>query len=305
MTSKNVAAGERILVLGGTGMLGQPTVRRLLAGGFRVRVLSRSPERARALLGDDCEIVQGDVEDLSELDAALRGCQGVHLSLHGEREPDLERRAALSVARLAGAAGVRRVSYLSGASVFEENCWFRDTKARFEAEAALRTSGVPFTIVEVNFVMESLRKFVRGPVAIVPGRQPNRYHWVAADDLARMVSRAYALPEAANKSLFVYGPEAYTMREALEVYCPIVHPRARIVQPPLWLLSLYAWLGRRRALKDVLPFFRYLQRVGPGGNPAEANALLGAPTIRLEQSCREQAVGMTEPREKAACGAAE
>jgi uncharacterized protein YbjT (DUF2867 family) len=180
------------------------------------------------------------------------------------------------------------VSYLSGASVFAENCWFPDTKARVEAEAALRAGSVPFTIFKANFLMETLQRFVRGPVAIVPGDQPNRYHWVAADDLARMVSRAYALPEAANKDFFIFGPEAYTMREALEVYCRVLHPRAWIVQPPLWLLSAFAWLFRRTELRDALPFFRYLQKAPFTGDPTEANALLGSPTIRLEQWCQSQ-----------------
>src|SRR5262249_37404370 len=46
------ARPRRILVVGGTGMLGQPVVRRLLADGYPVRVLSRAPDRARALLGE-------------------------------------------------------------------------------------------------------------------------------------------------------------------------------------------------------------------------------------------------------------
>jgi uncharacterized protein YbjT (DUF2867 family) len=37
---------KRILVLGGTGMLGGPVVRRLLADGFDVRVLARDPAKA-------------------------------------------------------------------------------------------------------------------------------------------------------------------------------------------------------------------------------------------------------------------
>jgi uncharacterized protein YbjT (DUF2867 family) len=67
------ARPQRILVVGGTGMLGQPVVRRLLADGYQVRVLSRSPERARAVLGEGCELVGGDVDDLPSLEAALSG----------------------------------------------------------------------------------------------------------------------------------------------------------------------------------------------------------------------------------------
>lgn len=281
---------QTILVVGGTGMLGQPVVHRLLADGYQVRVLSRSPDRARALLGEGCEVVGGDVDDSPSLEAALRSCQGVHLSLHGLMDADLERRAAVSVAKRAGPAGVQRLTYLSGLSVCPENSWFKDTRARYEAEVALRASGIPATIFRCNFVMETLHRFVHGRFGIVPGRQPLPFHFVAASDFARMLSRAFTLPEAADRTFYVYGPRAYTFREALQVYCSIARPEVRVVRMPLWLLGIIAWVGRRTELKDALPLFRYMQRaqLPDPTAPEEANALLGAPTMALEEWCRKQ-----------------
>lgn len=63
---------QTILVIGGTGMLGLSAVRRLHADGYEVRVLSRSPARARVLLGESCAVVGGDVDDPSSLEAALQ-----------------------------------------------------------------------------------------------------------------------------------------------------------------------------------------------------------------------------------------
>src|SRR5262245_45064647 len=83
------APAQRILVVGGTGMLGQPVVCRLLSDGYSVRVLSRSPDRARALLGGACEVVSGDVDDAPTLEAALGGCAGVHVNLP-DLDPELE-----------------------------------------------------------------------------------------------------------------------------------------------------------------------------------------------------------------------
>jgi nucleoside-diphosphate-sugar epimerase len=51
---------RRILVLGGTGLLGAPVARRLRADGFAVRVLSRDPEKARRMFGPSIEVVAGD-----------------------------------------------------------------------------------------------------------------------------------------------------------------------------------------------------------------------------------------------------
>ena len=132
---------------------------------------------------------------------------------------------------------------------------------------------------------------MRGEIepALQIGREPYPYEWIAADDYAQMVSRSYSIPEAVGKELFIYGPQALTMRQALQTYCRIVRPDARLVYLPLWAAGIIARLGRRRELQAALPFFRYIEKVHVGGDPAEANALLGAPTTTLEAWCQSQA----------------
>lgn len=277
-----------ILVIGGTGMLGEPVARRLCADGYQVRVFTRTPDKARAKFGAEYEIVVGNVEDRLSLDTALKGCQGVHINLEGGPDPDLERRGVENIAQAAVKAGLQRISYISGASVKEENCWFAGTRAKFQAEAAIRASGVPYVIFKPTFFMESLPRYVRGKRANVIGNQPHPWHWVAAHDYARMVSKAYATPEAVNKDLFIYGPEAYTMLEALKKYCAIVHPDATVSSLPLWVAAMIARLARQKELENALPFFRYTEKVREEGDSKEANALLGAPTTTLEQWCKLQ-----------------
>ena len=62
---------KTILVIGGTGMLGKPVAQQLKADGFNVRLLVRNPEKARKLFGDGYELIQGDVDNISSLGAAL------------------------------------------------------------------------------------------------------------------------------------------------------------------------------------------------------------------------------------------
>ena len=64
---------KTILVIGGTGMLGKPVAQQLKADGFNVRLLVRNPEKARKLLGDGYEFIQGDVDNVTSLGAALTG----------------------------------------------------------------------------------------------------------------------------------------------------------------------------------------------------------------------------------------
>lgn len=277
---------KTILVVGATGLLGEPVARQLLADGYRVRVFTHSPEKARAKFGPEFEIVTGDVEDMAALRQALRGCAGVHINLYDGRDPDLERRGVSAVAQAAKQSGVQRVTYLSGATVSEANRWYAGAEAKWQAEAALRQSGVPFTIFRAASFMESLPRYVRGNRASYIGRQPHPWHWVAAADYARMVSKAYADPRAANKILYVHGPQALTLRDALETYCRIVHPTLKVSSLPIWMASLMATLFRVQDLAEALPFTRYAERVREEGDPAEANALLGAPTTTIEEWSR-------------------
>jgi uncharacterized protein YbjT (DUF2867 family) len=280
---------QKILVIGGTGMLGEPVVRRLQVEGFSVRILSRNPEKALAHFPAPFEVAAGDVEDSASLITALEGCQGVHINLHGLFDPDLERRGAEAIARIASQAGLQRITYLSGASVCQENAWFPDTKARLLAEEAIHASGVPYTIFRSDYFMETLHNLVRGKMLLQIGRHPHPYHWVASADYARLVAKAYSTPQAANKTLYVCGPQSLTMREALQVLQRTACPGYRFIYLPIWAARIIAWAGKRRELQSVLPFFEYCEKVKAflSGSADEANAMLGAPATTLETWARQ------------------
>jgi uncharacterized protein YbjT (DUF2867 family) len=275
-----------ILVIGGTGMLGEPVARRLADEGWAVRIMTRRPNVARARFGEPFELVEGDVEDERALEHALRGCTAVHLSLQADGDWDLERRGAEKTSRIAATRGLSRISMISGASVCEANAWFPMTRAKLRSEAALKACGVPFTIFRCTMFMELLPNFVQGSKAMVMGKQPARWHWIAAADYARMVATALTHPEAEGKTLYVYGPEAMTMAEAVETYRSKCAPQAQLTTVPFFILSLVALAPSRKRLREVgLPLMRYFSRVTEIGDPMEANTLLGAPTTTLAAWC--------------------
>ena len=57
---------KRVLVIGGTGLLGSPVTRQLQEDGFQVRIMARDLEKARAQFGEDYELVAGDITDLAQ-----------------------------------------------------------------------------------------------------------------------------------------------------------------------------------------------------------------------------------------------
>lgn len=112
-----------ILVTGGTGFVGYHLVRRLLAEGHGVRVVTRNPPSASAV---GPEYIRGDLSDLDSLTRALNGVRTVvHLAacLEGPRVPpgDVERvnvAGTALLARCACAAGVERIVHASSAGVY-------------------------------------------------------------------------------------------------------------------------------------------------------------------------------------------
>ncbi len=111
-----------IFVTGGTGHLGYALLPTLLAAGYRVRALTRQPERHAwlAKLGEGLEIVRGDVTDAKLIHEAVGGCRYVvhaaaKFAFWGKRE-QFERinvEGAANVIRAALAAGVQKYVHIS------------------------------------------------------------------------------------------------------------------------------------------------------------------------------------------------
>jgi uncharacterized protein YbjT (DUF2867 family) len=271
---------KSVLVLGATGPLGRSVALSLKAAGFQVRVMTRSLQKANKMFDGSFEIVADDPLDAGCLEGALEGCYGVHISLPTE----VEQPVAETVAKVAPKRGVERITYISGATVAEENRWFPMVNHKFLAEQALRAGKTPVTIFCPTWVMESLPLFVNQGRAAVLGKQPYPYHWVAADNIARMVSKAYALDQTAPGRVIVHGPEAIHMDEALRRYCAALHPEIQKVSGmPFWLVSLLAALTRDQGLKGAGELMAYFEKVGEGNHFPTGDGVFGSPETTLDK----------------------
>jgi uncharacterized protein YbjT (DUF2867 family) len=268
---------DRILVLGGTGMLGKPVVHELL-DEHRVRLLTRSAAKAREMFGDGIEVVEGSVTKNDDLRAALSDCDAVHLNL----TPATEYAAMRDVIALADGR-LERICYVSATTLSEENRWFYRADIKMRTEELLRESGIPHVIFRPTWVMETLHNFIRGKWAIVLlGKNPPGLHFFAAADFGRMVAASYEDDRGLGKALYVYGPEAITLSDATERFAASL-PGVRRMRLKLWQARLLAKMLRNRDLDEVIDLVAYLDTAGEHGDPSEANALYGAPSITLDE----------------------
>ena len=270
---------KRILIIGATGLLGEPVAIQLKQRGNIVRLMVRDFAKAEKRFGNDFEIVEGDIESLESLEKAMGDCFGVHINLSG----DIEQKGVENVSAVASRLKLQRISYISGTSVAEENIRVPWIKRKFFAEEAIRNRGISYCIFCPAWFMEVLPKYVQGNRAFVFGKQPNPYHLIAADDYARMVTASYEIENPINKRFIIHGPEGILFHDAVQRYCNVFHPNIKEVSTiPYWLTSIIATIKGKKTMKEASNFMAAFEKIGELGDPSEANTILGAPQTRLD-----------------------
>lgn len=116
----------KVLVTGGTGLIGNALAKALIERGDDVRALARDVERARRLLPDGAEPVGGD---LTDPDTLVKAATGVELVFNAAGLPEqwfrdesifdrVNRQGTRNLLEAALGAGVRRVVHTSTMDVF-------------------------------------------------------------------------------------------------------------------------------------------------------------------------------------------
>jgi uncharacterized protein YbjT (DUF2867 family) len=140
------------LVVGGTGNVGRGVVQGLLEAGREVRVLTRAAERARDLAGAP-GVVVGDLLDPRSYAAVFAGVERMFLVNALSQSELHEGLVAVNEARR---AGVRHLVYLSVLHA-ERGPHVPHFASKQAIEAAIRASGVPYTILRpANFFQNDL-----------------------------------------------------------------------------------------------------------------------------------------------------
>jgi nucleoside-diphosphate-sugar epimerase/predicted dehydrogenase len=178
-----------VLVIGGTGFIGQALVRKLREAGHGVRMLSRNPNSCpptlRAL---GVEVVKGDLIDVASIDAALDGVDYVyHLGkgsgktwaemLTSDVEPT-ERLGELCVKH-----GVKRLLYTSSIAIYAAGARNGTiTESTPPSEGMARVAPYSRSKVENEKRLTELHRSQKLPVVIfrpgvVLGVGGSPYHW--------------------------------------------------------------------------------------------------------------------------------
>jgi uncharacterized protein YbjT (DUF2867 family) len=135
----------KVLVIGGTGMVGSLVVRELLARGAQVSVLTRDQAKI-AMLPAGAAGVVGNLLSPSTVRGIFTGVDGVFLLNVVSPTESHEALLALCGMRL---AGVKRLVYLSVQHAAKA-AYLPHFGAKAGVEEAIRRAGIPFTVLQPN-----------------------------------------------------------------------------------------------------------------------------------------------------------
>jgi uncharacterized protein YbjT (DUF2867 family) len=211
----------KIVIIGGTGLIGSKTVAILRQGGHEV--VAASPDTG-------VNTITG--EGLKE---AVAGAQVV---IDLANSPSFEDKAVLEFFETSernllpaeAAAGVRHHVALSIVAIDRtDNGYFR---AKVAEEKLIVASGIPYTIIRATQFMEFLRGIADssadGNIVRLP---PILFQPIAADDVASIVAEV-ALAAPRNGIVEIAGPERAPFNEIVGRYLKAVGDKREVVGDP-------------------------------------------------------------------------
>ena len=230
---------ERLIaVCGATGKQGGAVARSLLNRGFRVRGLTRNPQKpeAQALREQGAEVVQADMDDRSAMDRALEGAYGVFsMQNFWETGYDREVQQGKTVADAAKEAGVEHLVYSSVGSAHRQT-GIPHFESKWEVEEHVREIGLPYTILRPVFFMQNWEVFGRDQIlggTLAQPLDPDKpLQQVAVEDVGAFAAIAFENPDLwIGREVDLAGDEQ-TMPEIAETFGRVIGREVSYYQVP-------------------------------------------------------------------------
>jgi len=218
-----------LLVVGATGQLGGAIVRRALGAGYDVRVLFREGSQYQELVEAGAQTAIGDLKDPESLKRACQGIDAVITTANSVKRggsDSVESVDLLGNVALVDAAAAAGVGHFVFTSLLGANPQspIPFVSAKGKVEEHLRTSGMPYTILQPNIFMDVWIKAIvdeplraRQPVTLI-GTGRKKHSFVAERDVATFALGALANTHARNSAIAIGGPRPLSWRDILASY---------------------------------------------------------------------------------------
>jgi uncharacterized protein YbjT (DUF2867 family) len=221
---------KRILLTGGTGVLGRELVPRLKAAGYRVRIMSRRAPHP----GEDegLEWAQASLEKGTGLAEAMDGANAVIHAASNSTKRQVDVDGTQRLLDHAQAAGVDQFVYISIVGIDQID--FSYYKNKLDAERLIAASPVPWTILRATqfheFIDRLLRPLTRLPLVLVP--KDWQFQTISAGEVADQL--VAALGQGPSGRLpDIGGPEVLPLDEMVRSWLSAQSMRRWLIQLPI------------------------------------------------------------------------
>jgi uncharacterized protein YbjT (DUF2867 family) len=219
-----------IAVTGATGQQGGAVVRHLLADGWKVRALTRNPDKpaAQALAAAGAELTPGDMDRPKELELAFQDAYGI-FSVQNFWLPEVgaqgEVRQGRNVADAAKSAGVEHFVY-SSVGAAHRGMGQAHFATKWEIEQYVQSLRLPYTIFRPVMFMDNYnwqRAGITNGVFTGWGLRPDKgVQLIAVEDIGAFVALAFKDPQGYLGRTIELAGEELTEPQIAETLAKVV-----------------------------------------------------------------------------------
>jgi len=277
-----------ILITGATGNNGQELIRQLTALGHRIRALARKPGEAAKLGGSNIEVAPGDFDLPQTLESALQGVEKAFLLTPvAERFVQWQRDFIEAAQR----AKIKHLVKFSGMGAHARSA-SELLKLHAETDEILRSSGVPFTILQPNSfhqnMLSSADTIKAQGVFYWPLKNASQ-STVDIRDISAVAAKVFTSSGHEGKTYVITGPEALTFQQAAEKLSSVLGRKIQYVDVPISAAAdgmrnsgMPDW--NVHAVSDLLAYFA----TGAAATVTDTvPRLLGRPATSFEQFVKD------------------
>jgi len=228
-----------IAVTGATGQQGGAVARKLLIDGWKVRALTRDPGKpaAQQLQALGAEVVAGDLENRSDLDAAFSGAYGV-FSVQNFWLPNVgfegEIRQGKIVADAAKAAGVQHVVY-SSVGAAHRGMGQKHFESKWIIEQHIHSLNIPYTILRPAAFFENFNweraVILNGTFNAIGLRPEKERQLIAVEDIAAFTALAFEQPEQYLGKTIELAGDALTESQLADTFAKVIGRPVNLTMP--------------------------------------------------------------------------
>lgn len=218
----------KVLVTGATGNTGSGLVPALRSAGVEVRALVRDEAKAQQLKEAGAEIVVGDLDQPETIEPAVEGVDKIYLLTWNGPTQAQQVQNVLDVAKQAGNPHIVRHSMWGS----EKS---RIVEQGNQAEAAVKSSGLPWTLLSPTFFMQNTM------MAAQTIASDGVIYWDVEDgkismiDVRDIIDSAVAVLSGAGhegKTYILTGPEAISFHDVADTFSDVLGREVRYVSVP-------------------------------------------------------------------------